>query len=89
VLSLLPRTQWPDTVTEQMEGQLREAEAIGYMVSHDEVIPHLHSVAVPLPLRGHAPAAIAVVSLGDQRRAPQLAARLQQAADAIRASIGG
>ncbi|WP_354002919.1 hypothetical protein [Microbacterium elymi] len=59
------------------------------MVSHDEVIPHLHAVAVPLPLRGRAPAAIAVVSLGDQRRAGELAARLQRAADVIRASIGG
>ncbi|WP_029146025.1 IclR family transcriptional regulator [Microbacterium luticocti] len=89
VLSLLPRTQWPATITAQVERQLHDAEAVGYMVSHDEVIPHLHAVAVPLPLRGHAPAAIAVVSLGDQHRAAELAERLRQAADAIRTSIGG
>jgi len=88
VLSLLPRAQWPATITPQIEKQMRDAAAAGFMVSHDEVIPHLHAVAVPLPLRGRAPAAIAVVSLADQRPAAELAARLQRAADAIRTALG-
>ena len=89
VLSLLPRAQWPATVTAQAEQLVRDAAARGFMVSHDEVIPSLHSVAVPLPLRGRAPAAIAVVSLASERPAAELAARLQRAADAIRTALGG
>jgi len=89
VLSLLPRSQWPEAVTEQTEREVREGLARGFMISHDEVIPNLHAVAVPLPLRGRAPAAIAVVSLADQRPAADLASRLRAAAGAIRAALGG
>jgi DNA-binding IclR family transcriptional regulator len=88
ILSLLPRDQWPGDVSMSVERQLADAARHGFTVSHDEVIPTLHSVAVPLPLRGRAPAAIAVVSLADDRPTEQVAARLRSAADAIRAALG-
>lgn len=89
ILCVLPRAQWPATIGAAVEAEVADATAAGFAVSHDEVIPHLHAVAVPLPLRGRAPAAIAVVSLADQRPPAELAARLRAAADAIRDALGG
>ncbi|QDZ15616.1 IclR family transcriptional regulator [Humibacter ginsenosidimutans] len=89
ILAMLPRSQWPTSVPAEAEQQVKDAVAAGFTASHDEVIANLHAVAVPLPLRGRAPAAIAVVSLADQRPAAELAGRLQVAATAIRESLGG
>jgi len=44
---------------------------------------------VPLPLRGRAPAALAVVYLDSGRPPQHLADRLRDAAAAIRAALGG
>ncbi|WP_336645897.1 IclR family transcriptional regulator [Microbacterium sp. USHLN186] len=66
--------------------QVREG---GYALSHDEVIPNLRSVAVPLPLRGARPAALAVVHVASRFSDAEIAARLQRSAAVIREALGG
>ncbi|MDL9980163.1 IclR family transcriptional regulator [Microbacterium sp. ASV49] len=85
ILAQLPPTQWPDGADAI---QVAEVAAQGFARSHDEVIPSLRSVAVPLTLRGRAPAAIAVVYLADGPEPAVLAARLEQAAHGIRIALG-
>lgn len=65
-----------------------EAAARGFAVSHDEVIPGMASVAVPLAVPGQPPAAVAVVHLGGELDGTATAARLERAARAIRAELG-
>ncbi|GAB3119802.1 IclR family transcriptional regulator [Glaciibacter psychrotolerans] len=60
----------------------------GFATSHDEVIPGLSSVAVPLRPAGQAPAALAVVYVGAAASAEQIAARLHTAAAAIVSELG-
>ncbi|KFU77342.1 DNA-binding transcriptional regulator, IclR family [Amycolatopsis lurida] len=81
ILSQLPAEDWPEDV--------REVADRGYADSHGEVIENLSSVAVPLPLRGHAPAALAVVYLSSTRAPAELAERLKAAAKAVRDALGG
>jgi len=58
-----------------------------YETSHDEVIPGLSSVAVPLAVPGQRPAALAVVYLTQPRDVDVLGARLERAARAIREDL--
>ncbi|MFE6614518.1 IclR family transcriptional regulator [Amycolatopsis sp. NPDC057786] len=81
ILSQLPAEDRPVEV--------QEVAARGYADSHGEVIENLSSVAVPLPLRGHAPAALAVVYLSSTRTPAELAERLKAAAKAVRDALGG
>jgi DNA-binding IclR family transcriptional regulator len=60
-----------------------DAAARGYATSHDEVIPGLASVAVPLVLSGHPTAAVAVVYVGSEHPVEHIAQRLTAAAAAI------
>lgn len=55
----------------------------GFATSHDEVIPGLSSIAVPVRIAREAPAALAVVYVGSPASADDIAARLRTAADAI------
>lgn len=89
ILSILPHAQWPADVPEGTAQEVADAAARGYASSHDEVIPQLHAVAVPLSLRGRAPAALAVVYLTSARDPAALAARLHTAAAAIRTALDG
>ncbi|EME56962.1 IclR family transcriptional regulator [Amycolatopsis decaplanina] len=81
ILSQLPSEDRPEEVA--------EVAARGYADSHGEVIENLSSVAVPLPLRGHNPAALAVVYLSSTRTPAELAERLKAAAKAVRDALGG
>ena len=81
ILSQLPEEDWPEGI--------KEVTVRGYADSHGEVIENLSSVAVPLPLRGHAPAALAVVYLSSTRTPAELAERLKAAAKAVRDALGG
>lgn len=89
ILSLLPAAEWPAGVTDRLRAEVAEAAARGYATSHDEVIPTVQSVSVPLTLRGQRPAAIAVVHVGHDADPAAVAARLQRSADAIRDALGG
>jgi len=81
ILSQLPEEDWPSGI--------KEVADRGYADSHGEVIENLSSVAVPLPLRGHSPAALAVVYLSSTRTPAELAERLKAAAKAVRDALGG
>ncbi|OXM51366.1 ArsR family transcriptional regulator [Amycolatopsis thailandensis] len=81
ILSQLPEAGWPEGI--------REVAARGYADSHGEVIENLSAVAVPLPLRGHDPAALAVVYLSSTLAPSELAERLKAAAKAVRDALGG
>ncbi|UNK69986.1 helix-turn-helix domain-containing protein [Microbacterium sp. H1-D42] len=88
ILTQLRDTQWP-AVDEALRAEVAAAGERGYAISHDEVIPNLRSVAVPLVLRGKRPAALAVVHVASQRSDAEIAARLQQSATGIRDALGG
>src|SRR4051812_42859417 len=61
ILSSLPESSWPREVSPQLREDVADAAAAGFATSHDEVIPSLRSVSVPLAVRGRRPSAIAVV----------------------------
>ncbi|MEV8273810.1 IclR family transcriptional regulator [Microbacterium sp. NPDC077184] len=78
----------PDGTSEALRAAVAETRARGYATSHDEVIPSLRSVAVPLALPGREPAALAVVFLTSTHTDAAIAARLERAASAIRTALG-
>lgn len=88
ILSLLPESEWPDGVTDALRADIMTIRETGFGVSHDEVIPTVKAVAVPLSIRGHRPAAIAVVYLGDPSAERAIADRLTVSARAIREAFG-
>ncbi|MEJ1090866.1 IclR family transcriptional regulator [Microbacterium istanbulense] len=88
VLSLLPPATWPD-VTPQLRAEVEQIVARGYATSHDEVIPTVRSVAVPLRLRGQRPAAIAVVHVASPAPEAEIAAVLARSASVIRTALDG
>jgi len=89
ILSLLPRSSWPDAVSPELAHEVADAAARGYATSHDEVIPSLRAVAVPFAVRGRGPAAIAVVFVASAHSDDEIAARLTRSAGAIREALGG
>jgi DNA-binding IclR family transcriptional regulator len=88
ILSLLPESEWPRGVSDRLRAEVGEVSARGYATSHDEVIPTVQSVAVPLVLRSRPPAAISVVYVGSHHDPEVIAKRLQRAADTIRGALG-
>lgn len=89
ILAQLPRDQWPDGASAPLVSEVADITRRGYATSHNEVIPTVQAVAVPLPLRGHRPASIAVVSVGTIADAAPLAERLHRSAAAIREALEG
>jgi DNA-binding IclR family transcriptional regulator len=88
ILSLLPRRAWPAGVSGRLEELVADAAARGWFDSHDEVIPTLRSVAVPLALRSRGPAAIAVVYVATAHEPSEIGARLSDSAAVIRGALG-
>jgi DNA-binding IclR family transcriptional regulator len=68
---------------EARQSEVRETLARGYALSHDEVIPGVSSVAVPLVVAGQPPAALAVVYVTNSQDVEGAGARLSAAAAAI------
>jgi DNA-binding IclR family transcriptional regulator len=89
ILSLLPESSWPADVSRGLAEEVRDAASRGFATSHDEVIPSLRAVAVPLAVRGRGPAAIAVVFVASTHSDEDIAARLTRSATAIREALGG
>lgn len=89
ILSLLPEASWPADASAALVTEVTDAATRGYATSHDEVIPTLRAVAVPLGLRGREPAAIAVVYVASSHDDADIAARLARSATAIREALGG
>lgn len=90
ILSAVAPSQWPVPGDERLRAEAAAAAERGYATSHDEVIPTVQSVAVPLRLRApHRPAAIAVVHVASTDDPAALASRLERSAAAIRGALGG
>lgn len=89
ILALIPEAEWPEQVSTALRAEIAQIAQRGYATSHDEVIPTVQAVAVPLPLRGHRPAALAVVHVASPDDPEAIAARLQRSAQAIRAALEG
>lgn len=88
ILAQLPPQERPE-ISAELRDEIEEISTLGYATSHDEVIPTVRSVAVPLRLRGQPPAAIAVVHVASPLPEPEIAARLRDAASAIREALDG
>ncbi len=89
ILSALAPGDWPIPADDALRTEVAAASARGYATSHDEVIPTVQSIAVPLRLRApQQPAAIAVLHMGSQDTTA-VAERLEAAAAAIRATLEG
>lgn len=88
ILSIAPERTRPE-VTEALATEIRDAAARGFATSHDEVVPTLRAVAVPLDLRGRTPAAIAVVYVASSWSDAEIAVRLTRSVDAIRSALDG
>ncbi|MFF2495580.1 IclR family transcriptional regulator [Agromyces sp. NPDC058064] len=88
ILMGLPESRWPDEVPAALRAEIAESRARGYTVSHDEVVPSLRSVAVPLNLPGQPPAAIAVIHVSFPRPEAELAERLLVAASNLGRASG-
>ena len=89
ILTVLPPASWPAGVSDQLRDDVTDAAARGFATSHDEVIPSLRSVSVPLVVRGRQPAAIAVVYVASAYEPAEIAARLHRSAAVIRDALGG
>lgn len=87
VLSLLPRERWPEELSEQHRVEAEAVRESGYAFSHDEVIPGLQAVAVPLELRGHEALALGVAFLALELSPEEIGARLRQAAAEVRTAF--
>lgn len=88
ILSLVPHAAWPAEAGEHLREEVTDAAPRGWFESHDEVIPSLRAVAVPLEVRGRGPAAVAVVYLASRHDPAEIAARLNRSAATIRAALG-
>jgi len=89
ILSVLPEREWRSDVSAALSAEVADAAARGWAASHDEVIPSLRAVAVPLLVRGRGPAALAVVYLASAHDPAEIAARLQRSAQIVRDALGG
>lgn len=89
ILAQLPTAEWPTDLPASLPADVEIARSRGFGTSHDEVIPTVQSVAVPLVLRGQRPAAIAVVHVATDHDDAEIAARLQRSAALIRESLDG
>lgn len=89
ILSMMPESEWPVGVSERLRAEIAESLQRGYATSHDEVIPTVQAVAVPLPLRGRRPAALAVVYVDPSHDPQRIADRLTTSAGVIRRALGG
>lgn len=88
ILGQLPENAWPTGVDDALAAEVRESAARRWAESQNEVISSLHAVAVPLSIRGRAPAAIAAVYLPNGHEAAAVAERLARSASAVRAALG-
>lgn len=89
IIAQLPRDEWPEGMSAELRTEVGQAIAHGFATSHNEVIPSVQSVAVPLALRGRQPATIAVVHVAPTLDTERIVERLTRSAAAIREALGG
>ncbi len=93
ILSVIPRSNWPDLpalrtdegdgATEALAKEIDRVWRNGYAASRDEVLPGVSSIAVPLQVPGERPCALALLYTGDDKDVQALAATLSESASAI------
>ncbi|WP_136609744.1 IclR family transcriptional regulator [Sinomonas albida] len=84
IQSALGRAEWEQRMPDiPYRPEADEARSRGYAVSHDEVIPGVFAVAVPIQPARQRPSALAVVHLGPNLDAAAIGATLQAAARRI------
>ncbi|MEZ2370596.1 IclR family transcriptional regulator [Arthrobacter sp. RCC_34] len=88
ILLSLPAEAWPDDVDEQLRAEIDLSRRRGYALSHDEVVPSLWSVAVPLTLPGQPPASIAVIHVSLPHEEESIAELLKAAGERIARAYG-
>ncbi|QNA92099.1 MULTISPECIES: IclR family transcriptional regulator [unclassified Microbacterium] len=89
ILAQLSDAEWPREAPASLAADVDAARSRGYATSHDEVIPTVQAVAVPLVLRGQRPSAIAVLHVATDLDDAEIAARLQRSAAVIREALDG
>ena len=72
---------------QQIRPEAQLAKETGYAVSHDEVIPGVSAVAVPVSVPGQLPAAIAVVYIRTDTPDREIAVALKRSAATIEAEL--
>jgi DNA-binding IclR family transcriptional regulator len=87
ILAQLPPEEWPNDLPPEVRAATETIASDGFTVSHNEVIPGLHSVSVPLRLPNHGTLALGVVYLSLDQPAETIADRLNRAASAIRDNL--
>lgn len=88
ILAQLPPEHWPDGVPERVRSDVGRGSEAGFHQSFDEVMPNLHAVAVPLPLRARAPAAVGAVYVASPHPPAEIGARLQRVAAGVATALG-
>ncbi|WP_431277399.1 IclR family transcriptional regulator [Leifsonia poae] len=83
IQSVLSEAQWGALPDEHPRHEAADARTRGYATSHDEVIPGLASVAVPVAAPNQPVSALAVVYVADGRDVEAIGARLRESAAAI------
>ncbi|MDF2045032.1 ArsR family transcriptional regulator, partial [Microbacterium sp. Kw_RZR3] len=87
ILAQLPPRRWPEAVDARLAAEVADAAERGWATSHDEVVPSLRAVAVPLSVQGRQPAAVAAVYVATALDDATIAARLASAAAAVRVAL--
>lgn len=88
ILAQVPEWDWPTRVAASVAGEVERGRRKGFFESHDEVIPNLRSVAVPLRIREHAPAAFGAVYVSTESTAEEIGERLRSAAQVVTRALG-
>jgi len=88
ILLSLPEEAWPADAGGALKEEIILSRERGYALSHDEVVPSLWSVAVPLTLPGQPPASIAVIHVSLPHQEERIAERLKTAGERITRAYG-
>jgi DNA-binding IclR family transcriptional regulator len=88
MLMELPDAAWPADATAELRAEIQRSRERGYATSHDEVVPSLWSVAVPLVLPGQPLASVAAIHVSLTRPEAEIAERLHGVAAAIARALG-
>ncbi|GGH37268.1 IclR family transcriptional regulator [Microbacterium album] len=88
MLMELPEAVWPADAPDELRAEIAESRERGYATSHDEVVPSLWSVAVPLVLPGQPLASVAAIHVSLTRSPDEIAARLHGVAAGISRAFG-
>jgi DNA-binding IclR family transcriptional regulator len=89
IQSTFTSAQWRERVPGQpYRPEAVEAAKRGYAASHDEVIPGLSSIAAPVRIPGHRPAAVAVVYIRADQDADAIGKAVHATAARIETELG-